>query len=252
MNAPRFYSRALHPGEVTLDEAEARHARASRRLRPGDELELFDGRGRVGFGRIVAENAPSRGHLATRTDGRDAVTVHVERILLTQPPIRTLTLIVPGCKGERLEWMVEKCTELGASRLEFAAFQRSVVSPGETRIDKLRRVAIEACKQSRRAWLPEIAAGAALPDLLHEPRRGALLLADPDETAQPLAGWLHAHAVQANPLTVVIGPEGGLAAEELEMLRGAGAQIVRLAEHILRIETAAVCAAANWAARGDV
>jgi 16S rRNA (uracil1498-N3)-methyltransferase len=296
MSEPRFYCPRLTTGAVRLDEAESRHALRSRRLRAGDAVTLFDGCGRVGHGRITEGlRRASRSSLAAE--------VSVDAILTVPAPTRRLTLIPAACKGSRLDWMIEKCTELGATRMVLADFEHSVVRLQPRAVAGLMATAIAACKQSRRAWLPQIIVAQSLPAALASaaagaddlsdalaspdgdppscsqgpvsgtrrqieppasPLRGrsgrnpvafpapheALLIADPDETAPHVAAWLHGRGPMLHRLTAVVGPEGGLTETERDLLRRAGGQLVRLAEHVLRIETAAVSIAANWAARG--
>lgn len=265
MSEPRLFCRTLHPGRVELDEDQSRHARLSLRLRPGDALTLFDGRGRVARARLAgpgAAAAPGSAPSGSRSRSRRAVAL-VEAVMTVPPPTRTLTLIAAACKGPRLDWMIEKCTELDVTRIVLAEFERSIVRPGAGAAEKLARTALEACKQCRRAWLPEIAVGEPLaaaiepfrargtaPAAPAPPRDSSLLVCDP-EGAVPLAGWLHAHGGSLRHLVAVVGPEGGLTEGERAMLIEAGAQPIRLGEHILRVETAALAVAANWAARGE-
>lgn len=253
---PRFYCPALAPGIVALAAAESRHALQSLRLRPGDALVLFDGRGGVAQATLLPDAAPP----AKRKHAPAAI-ARVERVERAAPPARTLTLFVAGCKGARLDWLVEKCSELGVTRLVLAEFERSVVRVGAAHVEKLRRAALEACKQCGRAWLPEIEAGVSLPAAARgglnsktdqpsaAPR--ALLIAQPAADAPWLADWLHQNSPASPHLAAVVGPEGGLTPGEVEMLRAAGGQIVRLAETILRVETAAISFAANWAGREE-
>ena len=149
MSLPRFYHEPLRPGELTLEPAEARHAAGARRLGAGDQVELFDGQGQVAIATLLPTEA--------RRARSGALRVLVSEVSRAPPPSAQLTLIVAACKGPRLTWMVEKCTELGVARILLADFERSVVRVGEAHLDKLRRTAIEACKQCRRAWLPELA-----------------------------------------------------------------------------------------------
>lgn len=243
MNAPRFFvDQTLAPGLVELDPDEARHAVRVLRLRDGADVLLFDGRGQLGHGRL--EMAPGRRN-------RGAVHARLEQVLHIPPPSRRLELLVAPCKGPRLSWMIEKLTELGVATISLTRLERSVVVPSESHVSKLRRIAIEAAKQSQRAWLPEIRCAADLEQALSLDR-GATLVATPEQGVPSLAAWLHAHALAEPLLRVIIGPEGGLTDAELERLREAGAQVVRLAEHILRVETAALCVAANWATRVGV
>jgi len=248
VTAPRFFHAPIAPGLVELSEAESRHALQSLRLQPGDEIVLFDGAGRIAHGQIE----PATGGLGRggRSRGARRAGVRVERVLQVPPPARRLTLVVPGCKGDRLSTLVEKCTELGAARLMFTEFERTVVHVRDAALERLARTSVEACKQCRRAWLPEIAVARSLAESIAGVAAGHLIVADPDERAPGLAGWLHGHAGAAEHLTAVIGPEGGLTDGELASLRAAGGQPVRLGEHILRVETAAIAVAAAWAARG--
>lgn len=247
MHEPWFYCPILRCGEVALDEAEQRHALQSRRLRPGDALTVFDGNGHVGQARLLPEaEATETGQRRGRH--RSPAAVLVDNIVDVRRPERTLTLFVPACKGPRLDWLVEKCTELGVTRLVLTAFERSIVQIGAAHVEKLQRTAIEACKQCRRAWLPRIEAGVTLADVARPGANAALLIAHLDQAASPLGQWLHEHLSDVRNLTVVVGPEGGLAPAEVNALSSMGGQMVRLAEHVLRVETAAIAVAASWAA----
>lgn len=225
-----------------LDEAESRHALQSLRLRPGDEVVLFDGRGRLAHGTLQPDEH------AGRHRPRRAARLTVERVLCEPPPTRTLTLVVAGCKGPRLTWMVEKLTELGTTRIVIAEFERSVVHVGKTHAAKLGRTALEAAKQSQRVWLPEITCGVALARAMDEQDADATLIAHPAEDIPSLSARLHARELSEHRLTGVVGPEGGLTEEEVAMLSAANGELVCLGSHVLRVETAAISIAANWAA----
>ena len=242
MSTPRFYCPDLHAGELTLSEAESRHALQSLRLRPGDELELFDGQGHVARG--VLQPPPPADE--RRKVSRQARAV-VQAIHDVEQPSHALTLIVAGCKGSRLDWLVEKCTELGVGRLLLTEFERSVVHTRDRHVTKLTRTTIEACKQCGRSWLPEIVAGAKLPDVLRQRGDAPLVYAHLGDNTPSLTKYLTGVKELPDDLGVVVGPEGGLSANEVELLAKVG-QPVRLARHVLRIETAAIAAAATWAA----
>ncbi|TWT41988.1 Ribosomal RNA small subunit methyltransferase E [Phycisphaerae bacterium RAS1] len=244
-NAPRFFCDDIRPGSIALCPDESRHARRSLRLQPGDAVELFDGRGNVGYGHL--SDPPAHETAAAARGRRHDVpaAVLVAHVLHHPPPPRRLSLIVAAPKGDRLEWMIEKCTELGAWKITLAEFERSVVHLRPAHAEKLSRTAVEACKQSRRPWRPQILAGVCLPVALTSAvSDGVLLCADPSDTAQPLGRWLREQHSEALAASILIGPEGGLTADETGC---AAFQHVRLAAHTLRIETAAVAAAAAWA-----
>ena len=274
MSLPRFHCDSLAPGLIHLDESESRHALSSLRLRPGDEAVLFDGHGCWTIGKLQP---------ATPTDKRNArrsATFIIQEIQHEPPLAPSLTLIVAACKGPRLSWMIEKLTELGTSRIVLAEFERSVVRASAGHAEKLRRTALEAAKQSQRAWLPEIVAGISLDDTIAvDPNSGwhgqaaaqkpdivqsnasaactcsspasnpRLLIAHPDPHAASAADEIRACIADRIDLRIVIGPEGGLTDAELSRLTTAAGRPIRLAPHILRIETAALAVASLWAAQ---
>jgi 16S rRNA (uracil1498-N3)-methyltransferase len=137
----------------------------------------------------------------------------------------TIAAAIP--KGDRLDWMVQKLVEVGVMCIVLVDCRRSVVrwrpERRATQLDRLRRVGRDAAMQSRRVWLPTIDGPVPLSDAV---AGGGAVLADPD--GDPLT----------TATTVVIGPEGGFTAEELEL-----APAVSLGEQILRVETAALVAA---------
>jgi 16S rRNA (uracil1498-N3)-methyltransferase len=253
VQSPRFYCPQLALGEVTLDPTEAQHALRSLRLRPGDALTLFDGHGHVAQAILKAEpqrgSGPASASTAKTSHRRPVRPVAVVQNISEFPaPHPELTLIVAPCKGPRLDWLVEKCTELGVTRLLLAEFARSVVHIHPPHLSKLRRITIEACKQCGRAWLPELEAGMELASAAQAAAaRGRLLIADPAGTAPHLGERLAQHRPDFGHLAVVIGPEGGIAPEELALLANVGGQPVRLAKDILRVETACLATAAIWA-----
>jgi 16S rRNA (uracil1498-N3)-methyltransferase len=233
-NPPRFFCESLHPGLNSLGEAESRHAGVTLRLAVGDEVTLFDGRGAVATGCIRDAGAKGRG-------ARVEVAT-IERLPRPDPRLERLD---GGCKGPRLEWLVEKCTELSVAVIAVQTFERSIVHPGDAKLDKLRRVAIECCKQSRNPWLPEISTGGdPLPICRQAAAAGAtLLLADATGAALD-------RAPTAGRIVAVIGPEGGITPGEKAALAELGAAPVRLSATVLRVETAAVALAAWVAAQG--
>jgi 16S rRNA (uracil1498-N3)-methyltransferase len=152
-------------------------------------------------------------------------------------------------KGERAELAVEVLTELGADEIVPWAASRSIVRwlgpRGDRALDKWRRTAREATKQSRRAWLPEIAPLASTADVAARLSRATGLVLHED-AEQPLAGV----AVAADrEVVVVVGPEGGIAPDELDDFAAVGALPVRLGEPVLRTSTAGAAALAVLSAR---
>jgi 16S rRNA (uracil1498-N3)-methyltransferase len=208
----------------------ANHIARVLRLGPGDPLTLFDGCG--------GEHAALIEELR-----KDAVTVAVgeRREVECESPLR-LTLAQGVSRGERMDWVVQKATELGVSKLVPVLTERSVVRLDAAQSQRKHRhwlgIAVAACEQSGRNRIPEI----AVPIALHELLRG------PGPQAQRLllspAGALRVQDLQpaAGELIVLIGPEGGLAESEQRAALAAGYVAVRLGPRVLRTETAAVAA----------
>lgn len=209
---------------VELSGQEARHAARVLRLREGDEIEIFDGRGNV-F-RAILQNVQPR-------------SVSAEIISSTSLPPLTRRVTVALCvpKGKRAAACVETLTELGADAIIPLETERSVARGGD--IDKWRDRALEACKQSRRAWLPEIADLTPLAELCTRfDDWQDVFLASLAETAIAPAS-LGDQILQSRGILWLVGPEGGFTPAEEELMFNRGAQPVRLNPHVLRIATAA-------------
>jgi len=227
---PRFFVPDLTGPQASLPAGECHHALNVLRLRAGDAVELFDGRGRSAEGRVVQV-------------GRDGVVVDVERV---RPPARRagprihLAFAVP--KGKRLDWLLEKAAELGAASLTPVVFHRSVAGGEEMGEAKRRRWeghCVAAAKQSGLAFLPELREPVALDGLLASSPTGLRLLGDADDKAAPVARAVAGRRGD-QPIILLVGPEGGLTDDERLAAAAAGFQPVRLGGTILRIETAAV------------
>jgi 16S rRNA (uracil1498-N3)-methyltransferase len=224
---PWFY----HPHElgegsrVRLDLEEARHASGARRLHGGEGVCLFDGLGHVARAEIVK--------IADRGREVEVELGGVEPVAAPRPIVH-LASALP--KGDRQSVMLDMATQLGMTSFTPLLCERSVVKISPQASDRWRRICIEACKQSRRAHLPQI----------RPPVSPAQAVADADHPV-----WL-AHVGGAEPagivddagppeqVTILIGPEGGFTDAEADEARAAGAVPVGLGEGILRIETAAV------------
>ncbi len=240
----------LRVGPVELDRDEAHHARDVLRLGVGDAVELFDDHGAVARG--VIERCDAAAVLA-RVD-------HVEH----RPAAIGLTIASAVPKGDRAEWMVEKLSELGVDRFIPLATARSVVLPaGKNKRDRWQRIATEAAKQSRRAGVMRINELTELARLLtpspDTPGKGwgegsVWSYLDTDPMAQSLLDHLQFQISDLkSQITLLIGPEGGWTADETALMRDRGLTGVKLTATILRVETAAVSAAAivaTWLARG--
>lgn len=206
------------------------------RLRPGAWVILFSGDGSQTEA-VLEEVAPR------------AVTARLlERVTPDVELPAELHVAVAVLKGEKLDWVVQKLTEIGAARISLLRTERTVVAAGEERwprrLERFRRIAQEAVEQSGRVRLPRIQEPAPLSEFLQRDAAGTRLILD------PLAGPDLIAAVQPGaPVTLLIGPEGGFSPAELDAARGAGFQGVRLGRRVLRAETAAIAASAIAALR---
>ncbi|EYB68339.1 16S ribosomal RNA methyltransferase RsmE [Deinococcus phoenicis] len=210
---------ALAP-EMALGPREARHLHVLR-LREGDPLRVFDGRG-----------AEAEATLTLLDDLRAVLTLG-ERLNGTAETPQPVTLAVALLKGDKLADVVRAATELGAARVQLLVTRHADAREiGTQKLLRLRRVAEEASKQSRRTVTPEVLAPLPLADLSWE---GTLFVAQPGAAAR-----LTDHLTWNAPVTVLTGPEGGLSEAEVAGLTAKGAVAVTLGPRILRAETAPV------------
>jgi 16S rRNA (uracil1498-N3)-methyltransferase len=202
-------------GAPVLDDGAWHHLSRVLRLRAGAAVTVTDGRGRWRACRVADDQA-----LEPAGDVR-----------IEPAPVAT-TVIVTAPKGDRLEWLVQKCTEVGVGRIVLVQAARSVVRwDGERAAKQLARlatIAAEASMQARRVWLPAVEGPVAAVDVL-----ASAVVAEPG-----------GRPVGPGDRCIAIGPEGGWTSDELAL---AGGQ-VSLGPNILRVETAAVVAATLMAA----
>ena len=230
MTRRRFYAppESFAAQSVTLDVQEAAHLRDALRLRVGDEAFVFDGAGRE-FRCVVRESGK-----------RSAALELAEAVAPAQPesPLH-LTLAVALLKGEKFEWVVQKATELGVTRLAPLQTARSEARPRDLsqRRERWRRVALAAAKQSGRAVVPEIVECAAFSSFIDEARGMARFFFSE-------RGGMNLPVGQAlSSVVAMVGPEGGWSNEEIALAQNAGWQRVTLGGRILRAETAALAVA---------
>jgi 16S rRNA (uracil1498-N3)-methyltransferase len=235
----------LIPGSmVELPPDTASHLARVLRARSGDNLILFNGDGREFDGAIEAV----RGSRVSASVG------HSRPVDRESPLAITLVQCVP--RGDRMDFIVQKATELGVARIVPVLSQRSVVrlDPGqaESKANHWRAVAVSACEQCGRTRLPAIEAARPLLNYLGDSTAGAgpRLVFEP-QSGPPLAAATNPGAAAANPgaavsaivdAEIAIGPEGGFAADELEAFRVVGFSRVALGPRVLRAETAAIAA----------
>jgi 16S rRNA (uracil1498-N3)-methyltransferase len=236
MSPPLFLVDALPAGETyRLDGPEGHHAATVARMRPGEALILADGRGGTAAA-VVA--ATGRGILDVTVTGRGYA-----------PPPRPRVAVVQGiAKGERGELAVQMLTEVGADEIVPWSAARSVVRWRDERPwRRWQATAREAAKQSRRAWLPEVPAPATTSEVADRIGAASAAYVLHEAAEYPLSTVELPEA--GTVLLLVVGPEGGVAPEELAAFEAAGAQAVRLGTQVLRTSTAGVAALAALSVR---
>ncbi|GGP91316.1 ribosomal RNA small subunit methyltransferase E [Streptomyces virginiae] len=242
MTAPVFVVEEVPTGaEFVLDGPEGRHAVSVKRLNPGEQVVLTDGRG--GWAEAVVKAA----------EGKDRLVVAVASAGREEEPAVRITVVQALPKGDRGELAVETMTETGVDAIVPWQASRCITQwrgdRGAKSLAKWRATAREAGKQSRRVRFPEVAeamstkqvaallAGADLAMVLHEDR---------DTPSQALAT---AELPASGSVVLVVGPEGGVSPEELEVFAAAGAHPYRLGRSVLRTSTAGTAATAVLLAR---
>jgi 16S rRNA (uracil1498-N3)-methyltransferase len=198
-------------GEVAIDDDTEHHLRRVLRLRDRDAVSVTDGQGRWCLAVVIVDG--------------NALRLEATAPVVVEPaPTRTITIAAAMPKGDRLDWMVQKVTELGVDRLVLLHAEHSVVrwkpDRAEHQLARLQRIADEALRQSRRVLRMTIDAPVAATDVL-----GHFVVAEPG-----------GRTIRAGDTAVAVGPEGGWSASELAVCRDR----IDLGPTILRTETAAV------------
>ena len=228
--------------ELALPSQAAEHVARVLRMNPGDALTVFNG---DGYDYTATLIAVGKRDVTLRIDGRESVT--------NESPLR-LTLAQGVARGEKMDLIVQKATELGVVRIVPLLTERSEVkldpARAEKRLAHWQAVVASACEQSGRARLPTVLPAVPLEHWLRDlPQDGALRLALLPE------GTRRAGELRFTPAggLLVVGPEGGLGTRDTAALTEAGFEGLRLGPRILRTETAGLAAlAALQALHGDV
>jgi 16S rRNA (uracil1498-N3)-methyltransferase len=233
MSKPTYYIQPdkITGAKATLTGEELHHARKVLRTKPGDQALIMDGHG------MLYE-------AAFKSISRHEAVLEISSSRKEVRPAMQLTMGMGIVAGERLEWAVQKATELGATDIVPLITERTEVKVNVPwkRIPRLTRIGIAACKQSGRARIPLFHEPVAINDI--DPGRyGACVVFWEGSDARPLDEAL-AHIKQPGTCFALIGPVGGLTEMEAHGLRDKGAVLASLGPRILRTETAVVAAAA--------
>jgi 16S rRNA (uracil1498-N3)-methyltransferase len=225
----RFFVPEVRSGRAVVGGDEARHLTQVLRVETGQIFEISDNQAAY-----LAEIEAAR---------RAEVTFRILDRLAEPPPETPVDLLISLIKFDRLELLIEKATELGVTSIHFIRAERSekgLDKAANKRIERWRRIALEASQQSRRLRLPDLHEPIRLKDALARPYSHRFFL-DEERTGAPL---LNALTAPVESVGLLIGPEGGWPGHERAAAREAGWTPVSLGAHILRAETAGIAALA--------
>jgi len=214
---------------VTLSSDEARHLRDVLRLKAGDEVYVFDGRGR-------------EFRCAVSTSKRDTAELRIEAEVEPAKPESQLqlNLCVALLKGEKFDLVVQKATELGVRKItplitRYADIHLRDESDATKRVARWQRIALEAAKQSGRAFVPEISSPVRFEAALDVDGLGVMFSERDGEALEHLTTQS-----ASSSITALIGSEGGWSDDEIESARARNFHVITLGGRILRAETAAI------------
>lgn len=234
----RFYlpPEQWHPEALILTGSEAHHCRDVLRLKPGDKVVVFDGRGRE----LTAEITSAGASLIQLRKLHEAQT----------PPLRcriTLGQAIP--KGKNMDLIVQKAVEIGAGEIAPILSDRTVVRLDEesatSKQTKWQTVAIEAAKQCGQNWLPRVQTPQTLSQFFQEHRRFDLQLigslqSDAVHLKKILSEYSAEHGDRPASVLMLVGPEGDFTPAELSLARSQGCRPITLGPIVLRVETASI------------
>lgn len=227
----RIYAPEASEGkEVAIDKEQIRHLKVLR-IQEGQKIALFNGKGNA-FEAVYTEKV-SKGQVlcGKRIEGH------------TEPSVK-ITLACAAPKGSRMDTLIEKVSELGIFEVIPTIFKRSVVEPREGKIERLQKIAIEACAQSERNIVPMISNSEKFEEVMKKADKFKhKIICHKDGKEMP--------ALDGETL-ILIGPEGDFTPEEIETAEKKGFVKVKLANSVLRVETAAIAAMAQANLRGKV
>jgi 16S rRNA (uracil1498-N3)-methyltransferase len=227
MTRRRWIADQVSGNRAALTGAHADHLVRVLRAKVGQEFD------------IVANGVVRRGVVVAIADS--LVDFELGEEIPAQPPAIRLTLLLAIFKFDRMEWAVEKCTELGVTRIVPVIARRTdshLVAASAKRVERWRRIALQATEQSRRASPPEIADPVKLREGLTLPAGLKIVLSEAEEQSQLR------NIQPTGEVLLAIGPEGGWTEDELELLQKNGWLSASLGPTILRAETAAIAATA--------
>jgi len=226
-----FYSQNLDDNFIFLDETESRHAIQVLRFQVGDTIEVSDGLGKK-YSAIVVEVQKR----SLKAEILDVSEFKNSRVRLAVGILKN---------SDRMEWLVEKCTELGCASIGF--FETKNSERSKLNLERLHKTAISAMKQSHGAWIPKIELMDWSQVFSMNVESKFIAYCNLEESVS-VKSQPHPLADIVGDVVICIGPEGDFSADEFKRAVDCGFKPLSLGDHILRAETAAItaCAWANW------
>jgi 16S rRNA (uracil1498-N3)-methyltransferase len=228
----RFFVDEVRSGRAEISGDDARHLTRVLRVEAGQRYEISDNRNVY----LAEIETARKEHVAFRT---------LEKLAQPAPTVR-LILCAALIKFDHFEWMIEKATELGVTEIvpvETTRSERGLERAAHKRVERWRRIALEASQQARRAFLPEVSEPESLRDTLARVATYKFAL-DENPAAPPLNATLPAARDPQDSVAMLIGPEGGWTDDERSQFTAAQWTPVSLGPLVLRAETAALAALA--------
>lgn len=229
----RFFIPQLYTAEMTIKDVDARHISKVLRMQPGDKLQIVSDDGVTAIAEIVSLQADS------------VVVKCLEKLAESHEPSVKITLAQGLAKGEKMDFIIQKAVEMGASSIVPVAMEHSVVrlegAKADKKVERWQKIAEAAAKQSKRDIIPQVQPVQTIQQMLANNDLQHKIIAYECEDRLGLKTALQScHNLQE--LLLIIGPEGGISEFELELARKNGAVPVSLGKRILRAETAGVVA----------
>ena len=229
----RFFADKIQGDLAFIDsEEEIKHISRTLRMQEGDVVEIFDGKGKEYIARL------------DQIDKKSIQLKVMEEVKINRE-LKTFITVYQGIpKAQKMELIVQKLTEIGVSRMVPVKFERCIrlIDEKEAKqIQRWQKIALEACKQSKRTLVPLIEKSMDIKTLAQDIKNNDLsLLFYENEEALNVKELLKALDKKQTKVGIIIGPEGGITETERELLISAGAKSVLLGNRILRTETAAI------------